>query len=148
MRATIAASSSSLKVGYGSRSSTTRLRLRGMLPCLLHSSSVVVVFFNNYLALFHSPASISTESRNTQQHQRVKITNVEDALNVFDEMLQRRPLPSVVPFNQILTQLANLKHYSAVISLNNQMVVSGIRPNVYTLSIIINCFCHLHQIGV
>ncbi|KAB2614295.1 pentatricopeptide repeat-containing protein [Pyrus ussuriensis x Pyrus communis] len=85
MRATVAASSSSLKVGYGN--TTSRLRLRGMRPCLLQSSTAAV-FFNNYLALFHSPSSKSTESRNTQQHQLVKITNVEDALNVFDEMLQ------------------------------------------------------------
>ncbi|KAB2606728.1 pentatricopeptide repeat-containing protein [Pyrus ussuriensis x Pyrus communis] len=62
-------------------------------------------------------------------------------------MLQRHPLPSVVLFNQILTQLAELKHYSAVISLNNQMVVSRIRPNVYTLNIIMNCFCHLRKMG-
>ncbi|XP_050111937.1 pentatricopeptide repeat-containing protein At1g62910-like [Malus sylvestris] len=115
-----------------------------MMPRLLQSSSVVV-FFNNYLGLFHSQASKLMESRNTQQHQRVKITNVEDALNVFDEMLQRRPLPSIFPFTQVLGQLAMLKHYSTVISLNNQMVVSGIRPDAYTLTIIINCFCHLNQ---
>ncbi|XP_050111695.1 putative pentatricopeptide repeat-containing protein At1g12700, mitochondrial [Malus sylvestris] len=117
---------------------------RGMLPRLLQSS-YVVVFFNNYLGLFHSRASKLTESRNTQQHLRVKITNVEDALNVFDEMLQRRPLPSIIPFTQVLGQLAKLKNYSTIISLNNQMVMSRNRPNAYTLTIIINCFCHLNQ---
>nr|XP_017190645.2 putative pentatricopeptide repeat-containing protein At1g12700, mitochondrial [Malus domestica] len=62
-------------------------------------------------------------------------------------VLQRRHLPSVVRFNQILGQVARLKHYSTVISLNNQMGMSGIRPDVYTLNIIINCCCHLNQMG-
>ncbi|BBH06988.1 ATP-binding protein, partial [Prunus dulcis] len=72
---------------------------------------------------------------------------VEDAFNVFDRMLQMRPPPSVVRFNQILGQVAKLKRYSAFISLYNQMDVSGIGPDVYTLNILINCYCHLNQNG-
>ncbi|PRQ34903.1 hypothetical protein RchiOBHm_Chr5g0074201 [Rosa chinensis] len=61
-----------------------------------------------------------------------------------------RPLPSsfsVIPLNQILTQLVKLKHYSAVITLNRRMLLCGVVPNHYTLSIIINCYCHLNQMG-
>ncbi|PRQ34693.1 putative pentatricopeptide [Rosa chinensis] len=62
-------------------------------------------------------------------------------------MLQRSPLPSVVRFTQILGQLVKLKHYSQVIALNRRMGLIGIASNVYTLSIIINCYCHLNQMG-
>ncbi|KAI5338001.1 hypothetical protein L3X38_017272 [Prunus dulcis] len=62
-------------------------------------------------------------------------------------MLQMRPLPSVVRFTKILGQVAKLKHYSAVISLYNQMGASGIGPAVYALNIFINCYCHLNQMG-
>ena len=63
-------------------------------------------------------------------------------------MLQRRPLPSVVRFNQLLGQLAKLKYHSAVISLNKTMCVLGIASDAYTLNIIINCYCHLKQAGL
>ncbi|PQM36207.1 pentatricopeptide repeat-containing protein [Prunus yedoensis var. nudiflora] len=103
-------------------------RWRGM-PCL-HTNSTVVVFANNYFALFHSQPSKPIKSTRTQLEQAVrnspKIATVEDAFNVFDRMLQKRPLPSLVRFTQLLTQVAKLKHYSAVISLYNQMGASGI----------------------
>ncbi|PRQ34465.1 hypothetical protein RchiOBHm_Chr5g0069261 [Rosa chinensis] len=76
-----------------------------------------------------------------------KINYLDYALKVFDEMLQRRPLPSVVRFTQILSQLVKLEHYYAVISLNRQMLLCRIAPDDYTLSIIINCYCHLNHMG-
>ncbi|KAM5586540.1 hypothetical protein ABKV19_005455 [Rosa sericea] len=60
-----------------------------------------------------------------------RVSNVEDALKVFDEMLQRRPLPSVVCFNQLLGQLAKLKHYSGVLSLIRQMGLIGIAQDFF-----------------
>ncbi|ONI00492.1 hypothetical protein PRUPE_6G091400 [Prunus persica] len=112
-------------------------RWRGM-PCL-HSNSTVVVFANDYFAFLHSQPSKPIKSTRTQLEQpernSPKITTVEDAFIVFDRMLQMRPPPSVVRFDQILGQVAKLKHYSAVISLYNQMDVSGIRPDVCTLNL-------------
>ena len=58
-----------------------------------------------------------------------------------------RPLPSIVRFSQLLTQITKMKHYSLVISLDKQMGLVGIKPDVYTLSIVINCFCHLNCMG-
>ncbi|KAL6276001.1 hypothetical protein ACE6H2_019602 [Prunus campanulata] len=142
MMRNIAASSSS-------SSYCTSKRWRGM-PCL-HSNSTVVVFANDYFAFLHSQPSKPIKSTRTQLEQPVrnspKITTVEDAFNVFDGMLQMRPPPSVVRFNQILGQVAKLKHYSAVISLYNQMGASVIGPGVCTLNILINCYCHLNQMG-
>jgi hypothetical protein len=76
-----------------------------------------------------------------------KLTTLIDALKVFEEMLQRRPLPSIKCFTQILGQLVNLKHYSQVISLHQQMGLLGIAPDVWTLNLTINCHCHLNQMG-
>ncbi|KAK9940338.1 hypothetical protein M0R45_017006 [Rubus argutus] len=61
-------------------------RTRGATPCLVHSSTTttpLVVYFNNYLASFHSQPSNPNKTGNTQP------PNFEDALKVFDEMLQR-----------------------------------------------------------
>ncbi|PQM32603.1 pentatricopeptide repeat-containing protein [Prunus yedoensis var. nudiflora] len=136
-------------IAASSSSYCTSRRWRGM-PCL-HSNSTLVVFANDYFAFVHSQPSKPIKSTRTQLEQPVrnspKITTVDDAFNVFDRMLQMRPPPSVVRFNQILGQVAKLKHYSAVISLHNQMDVSGIGPNAYTLNILINCCCHLNQMG-
>ncbi|XP_004295763.1 PREDICTED: pentatricopeptide repeat-containing protein At1g62680, mitochondrial-like [Fragaria vesca subsp. vesca] len=94
-------------------------------------------------ALFHSKPSKPRKSRETQPVRVV--SNVEDALNVFDAMLHRRPLPSVILFNQILAQLVKLKQFPAVLSLKRQMGLVGIASDAYTLNITINCYCHLNQ---
>ncbi|KAM2411151.1 hypothetical protein ACFXTH_029540 [Malus domestica] len=101
---------SPLKVGYGI-GSRQRVKVRGMppVPCFLLHKSTTFLFFNNYLAPFHSRPSYPTKSAKTQLLQRVKVTNLEDALHVFDEMLQMHPLPTIAHFTQILTQVANLK---------------------------------------
>ncbi|KAL6142811.1 hypothetical protein ACLB2K_061087 [Fragaria x ananassa] len=99
----------------------------------LHSTPLV--------ALFHSQSSNPTKSGEIHRG----VSNVEDALKVFDEMLQRRPLPSVVRFNQVLAPLVKLKHYPTVLSLNSQMLLSGIRPDHYNLAIAINCYCRLNR---
>ncbi|KAI5313922.1 hypothetical protein L3X38_043098 [Prunus dulcis] len=136
-------------IAASSSSYCTSRRRRGM-PCL-HSNCTVVVFADDYFAFLHSQPSKQIKSTRTQLEQPVrnssKITTVEDAFNVFDRMLQMPPPPSIVRFTQILGQVAKLKHYSAVISLYNQMDVSGIGPDVCTLNILMNCYCHLNQMG-
>ncbi|KAL6195479.1 hypothetical protein ACLB2K_031098 [Fragaria x ananassa] len=112
---------------------------RGMVYGLPSSTRVVSV--PNFMALFHSKPSKPSNSRETHQENH----NVEDVLKVFDEMLQRRPLPSVVRFNQVLAPLVKLNHYPTVLSLNSQMLLSGIRPNHCTLAIVINCYCRLNR---
>ena len=58
-----------------------------------------------------------------------------------------RPLPSIVRFNQLLTQITKMKHYSLIVSLDKQMGLLGVKPDVYTLNIVINCFCHMNCMG-
>ncbi|PQQ04288.1 putative pentatricopeptide repeat-containing protein [Prunus yedoensis var. nudiflora] len=138
-----------MRTNAASSSYCSSISSRGM-PCL-HPNSTVV-FVNNYFAFFsRSQASKAKNSRRTQLDQLAKdfrtITNVEDALNVFDRMLHLRPLPSLFRFTKVLCLVARLKQYSTVISSYNQMAVSGMVPDVYVLNILINCFCHLNQMG-
>ena len=72
--------------------------------------------------------------------------NVDHALDLFDKMLHMRPLPSIVNFYHMLGVIARMKHYLVVISLIKQIESFGISPNVYTLNILVNCFCHLNQV--
>ena len=67
-------------------------------------------------------------------------------MSLFHEMLRMRPLPSVIRFTQ-LRQIMKMKHYSVVISPYKQMGPVGIKDDHYTLSIMINCFCHLNHMN-
>ncbi|PRQ33752.1 putative pentatricopeptide [Rosa chinensis] len=64
-------------------------------------------------------------------------------------MLQTRPLPSLVRFPQILGQLVKLKHYWEAITLYKVQTNASLRisPDVYSLSIIMNCYSRLNRIG-
>ena len=101
----------------------------------------------NLISRNHSKASSKEFSRGKHGREHDKIETLEDALKMFDEMLRIRPLPSVVCFNQLLGQIAKMKHYSVVISRYKQMGLRGIPTNVYTLNIMIDCFCHLNSMG-
>jgi pentatricopeptide repeat protein len=72
--------------------------------------------------------------------------NLDDTLGVFDRMIHMHPLPSTVDFTQLLTAIARMKHHSTVISLIKELELSRIVPNVYIMSILINCFCHLSRV--
>jgi pentatricopeptide repeat protein len=67
-------------------------------------------------------------------------------LGLFDRMLHIHPLPFIVDFNQLLTAIARMKHHSTVITLIKEIEMSGVAPNVYTLGILINCFCHSNRV--
>nr|GEV77569.1 hypothetical protein [Tanacetum cinerariifolium] len=58
---------------------------------------------------------------------------------------EARPLPSVVEFNQLLTDVTKKKHFSSSVNLFNQMCAIGVPVSQYTMSIVINCCCHLYR---
>ncbi|MED6132798.1 hypothetical protein PIB30_022110 [Stylosanthes scabra] len=72
-----------------------------------------------------------------------RCNRVDDAIASFDSLLNKRPLPSIVEFNKILGFLVKTDQYRIVVSLVPQLECRGITPSVITLSILINCFCHL-----
>ena len=74
------------------------------------------------------------------------LRNADHALDLFDTMLHMHPLPFIVDFNKLLAAIPRMKHYSLPISLIKRMESFGISPNVYTLTVLINCFCHLNRV--
>ncbi|KAK7314770.1 hypothetical protein VNO77_33298 [Canavalia gladiata] len=73
------------------------------------------------------------------------IPNPDDAVSLFNSMLHKRPIPPVFEFNQILGSLAKTKNYNIAISLSKRMEFRGIERDIFTLNILLNCFCQLHQ---
>ncbi|KAJ0716928.1 putative tetratricopeptide-like helical domain superfamily [Helianthus annuus] len=96
------------------------------LPSLLHSTS----FSNNG----DPPLS---------RYQTV--TSLDHAFNMFDEMILRKPLPSVIKFNQLLNSVAKMKHFSSCLHLFKQMCAVGVPVNEYSMSIAIKCCCQMSR---
>jgi len=58
-----------------------------------------------------------------------------------------RNIPSIIEFNNILSSLVKTKkNYLTPISIFQQMEFQGLRPDIVTINILINCYCHLGQI--
>ncbi|KAL4387276.1 hypothetical protein GQ457_09G010780 [Hibiscus cannabinus] len=49
--------------------------------------------------------------------------------------------------NQLLGAMVRMKHYVIVVSLYSQMELTRVSHNTYSLSILIDCFCKLGQMG-
>ncbi|XP_063940582.1 pentatricopeptide repeat-containing protein At1g63130, mitochondrial-like [Daucus carota subsp. sativus] len=77
---------------------------------------------------------------------KVGFDKLDDALQVFDKMLLTKPLLPVINFNQLLAALVKMKHYSVAVSLFRDMHVNSIPVNIFTITTIINCFCHLDRV--
>ncbi|PRQ33846.1 hypothetical protein RchiOBHm_Chr5g0062161 [Rosa chinensis] len=118
----------------------------GKLATEVFTLPTLVFFFTINLASFHSRPSKPINPRITtqlEQHFRdppiPKVSNVKDAFKLFDEMLQRRPLPSIVRFNQMLGQLVKMKHCFEVIGLYKQM---GLRRESILIFILYSKYHH------
>ncbi|KAJ9556822.1 hypothetical protein OSB04_011436 [Centaurea solstitialis] len=92
------------------------------------------------LAPFHSDSASNHHSHLTMCQ---KITKLDHALQLFDQMTQRQPLPSVVKFNQLLQSVTKMKHYSCSIHLFKQMTAIGVPVDVYTTNIVTKCCCQM-----
>ncbi|KAF6160851.1 hypothetical protein GIB67_036052 [Kingdonia uniflora] len=71
---------------------------------------------------------------------------IEEAKCLFDHAIQMRPLPSILLFTQLLGVLCKLRQYSTVFTLFKMMESEGIRPDLFTLSTLINCFCQMGKV--
>ncbi|KAK1386176.1 hypothetical protein POM88_023911 [Heracleum sosnowskyi] len=76
----------------------------------------------------------------------VGFDNLDDALVLFNKMLQMKPLPNVIDFTQLLAALVKTRDYSVALSLFRRMCALSIPVDVFTFSIVINCCCHLKQV--
>ncbi|XP_026398529.1 pentatricopeptide repeat-containing protein At1g62680, mitochondrial-like [Papaver somniferum] len=72
-----------------------------------------------------------------------RIKKLDDGLRYFDQLILERPLPSNITFYHLLGSLSKIKCYSDVIKLYKKMSLVGVRPDIYTFTILIKCFCQL-----
>ncbi|KAJ0909576.1 putative tetratricopeptide-like helical domain superfamily [Helianthus annuus] len=99
---------------------------------------------------YYSTASLSTSHFNqriTSLKNGSGPTKVNDALQLFDEMLLRQPPPSIIQFTQLISVIVKKKQYSTALILLDQMKLMGIPSNIYTINISINCHCRLNQVA-
>ncbi|KAG2259855.1 hypothetical protein Bca52824_079149 [Brassica carinata] len=127
--------------------------LRFVRPLLLETGTLRT-------SLFHSPCEsscfvcergFSSSDRNLSYKERLRngIVGIkkDDAVALFQTMIESRPRPTVIDFNRLFTALARTKQYDLVLDLCKQMELQGIAHNIYTLSIVINCFCRSRKLG-
>ncbi|XP_027174281.1 putative pentatricopeptide repeat-containing protein At1g12700, mitochondrial [Coffea eugenioides] len=75
------------------------------------------------------------------------ISNLDEALGFYKQMVRMKPLPSVVHFNRLLGRIVKMKQYLVVLSISRDMAELGCIPlDDYTLSIVINCYCFLGRV--
>ncbi|KAF6165205.1 hypothetical protein GIB67_007190 [Kingdonia uniflora] len=71
---------------------------------------------------------------------------IEEAMGLFNNAIQMRPLPSIYPFSQLLAVISKLKQYSTIITLFKSMGSAGIKATNVTLSTLSNCFCQIGKV--
>ncbi|XP_022641982.1 pentatricopeptide repeat-containing protein At1g12300, mitochondrial-like isoform X2 [Vigna radiata var. radiata] len=79
-------------------------------------------------------------------HSHSQTSSHDEAVSQFNRLLRQRDVPPI-EFGKILGFLVEMKRYPTAISLIRQMELKGIHNNLIRLSLLINCFCHLHKLG-
>ncbi|MBA0746751.1 hypothetical protein Gogos_009242, partial [Gossypium gossypioides] len=75
-----------------------------------------------------------------------RFDSVDHALILFNKMIDKYRKPSIVEFTKLLGAIVRMKHYAIVVSMCSQMELFGVSHDVYSMSILINCFCQLGRI--
>nr|GLL49839.1 putative pentatricopeptide repeat-containing protein At1g12700, mitochondrial [Ipomoea trifida] len=95
------------------------------------------------LRAFHSrPQTVSSN----QSKFKKSSNDLDDALKLFRQMAHTSPLLSVIEFNKLLCRIVKLKHYSAVVSLFQEMRIKGIPIDVYTINILVDVYCRSSRV--
>ncbi|XP_074279726.1 uncharacterized protein LOC141605004 [Silene latifolia] len=80
---------------------------------------------------------------------RLGFDDLQFPINLFHKMMSLVPKPSIVDFSRLFTAMLKHKrlhsHYT-VISLFSHLDLSGIRPDLQSMSILANCYCHLRRV--
>ncbi|KAL2924688.1 hypothetical protein RDABS01_019454 [Bienertia sinuspersici] len=120
-------------------------------------------FLLSTFPFFQLPFSFSSRnyaSHNVDDHQlfleslreqcKLGFTNTDHAFSLFNDVIFLRPLPNIIDFNQLLSAMCKIKPFppfSIVISLYRQLLLLGIRPDNFSLTIMANCYCRLVDLG-
>ncbi|PWA61675.1 pentatricopeptide repeat protein [Artemisia annua] len=100
---------------------------------------------NSFLASFIHSNSYTSDHDEHPKSKYQKVTNLDHALYLFDEMSQRRPFLSIIDFTQLLQSVTKMKHFSHSLDMFKQMCAIGVPVNKFTMSIAIKCCCQLHR---
>ncbi|KAF8093201.1 hypothetical protein N665_0388s0002 [Sinapis alba] len=76
--------------------------------------------------------------------------NLEDAIALFNDMVNSRPFPSVIDFNRVLNAIVKLKNcfqLSLALSLLGKMLKLGYEPDRVTLGSLVNGFCRRNKVS-
>ncbi|KAL7608437.1 hypothetical protein Lser_V15G12882 [Lactuca serriola] len=74
-----------------------------------------------------------------------RISNCDDALDMFHEITHRQPLPPVARFNELLQAVTKKKHYSCSVEIFQRMNSVGAPIDSLTISIVTKCLCQMHH---
>ncbi|KAM0069093.1 putative tetratricopeptide-like helical domain superfamily [Helianthus debilis subsp. tardiflorus] len=100
-----------------------------------------------YYSTASSPSTSHFNQRITSLKNASGPTKVNDALQLFDEMLQRQPPPNIIQLNMLITVIVKMKQYSTALSLYKQIKLMGIPTDLYAMNISISCYCRLNQVA-
>ena len=75
--------------------------------------------------------------------------DLQDALFLFDSMIQIRPLPSICAFNHLLGAVSKMKHYSTAVFMCKQMMAcNDIQPDIFAMNTLMSCLCNLKKVDL
>ncbi|RWR86970.1 pentatricopeptide repeat-containing protein, mitochondrial-like protein isoform X1 [Cinnamomum micranthum f. kanehirae] len=116
-----------------------------------HPFAIIRISYSNIAANLNPDDEFSrTQFLDSLKYQcnNLEKMKLDDALNMFDQMLLMRPFPSIDPFNRLLGAVSRMRHYSTVVDLYRRMNLAGIKPHRVTLNTLINCYCHLKRVDL
>ncbi|QBJ07475.1 hypothetical protein EYS10_02600 (plasmid) [Rahnella aquatilis] len=70
-----------------------------------------------------------------------EIKGLEDAIDLFGDMVRSRPLPSVIDFCKLMGVVVRMGRLDVVISLHRKMEMRRVPCNAYSFTILMKCFC-------
>ncbi|CAI0428808.1 unnamed protein product [Linum tenue] len=108
-----------------------------VLPYSSSASSAAPL--SSYFASNPTPTTTRTSNSAT-------LASVDDAMDSFNRMLCMNPRPSIVKFGQLLSSLLRVNAFQAALYVSKQMELVGIPHDLYTLSMLIRCFCKLGRV--
>lgn len=111
------------------------------------SSKQGIPFFIIYSSTFHT-SNPQPLTRSDLHLALDRITYLDEAVALFDYMLQMKPTPSISFYNKLFKSIVKLEQYSHVILMFKKLSLLGCAVNVYIMTTVINCYCHLKQVDL
>uniref|UniRef100_A0A803KNH4 Uncharacterized protein n=1 Tax=Chenopodium quinoa TaxID=63459 RepID=A0A803KNH4_CHEQI len=105
--------------------------------------------FLSHFRLFSSSQDRQLFLSSVTEQSELGFSDLKSPLFLYNQMINLRPLPSVVYFNQLFTAIVKLKRlnpHSTIISLFRQLELYGIKPNMHSVGILAYCYCHLGRV--